>query len=79
MLKKLDRVVENLFARHPSARMIAYWAQRRRFRLAVFVWIVAHALGAITSIHAVMHVRTSQGTIAWVTALNAAPVISLPA
>lgn len=79
MLKKLDRWAAQLFERHPTARVLAHWAQRRRFRVALFLWVVAHALGALTSIHALMHVRTAQGTIAWVTALNAAPVISLPA
>ncbi len=44
-------------------------------------WIVfaAHALGILTSIRAVMEVRTSQGAIAWVIALWSIPYISVPA
>jgi cardiolipin synthase A/B len=35
-------------------------------------------LGALTSIHAILGVRTAQGAIAWATLLNASPYVALP-
>ncbi len=46
--------------------------------LATFL-LVAHVAGALTSVRAVMEVRTPQGTIAWVFALNTVPCVSVPA
>jgi cardiolipin synthase len=41
--------------------------------------VVFHVLGFISSIHAVMGTRTSQGAIAWVISLNTFPYIAVPA
>jgi cardiolipin synthase len=41
--------------------------------------VIAHLVGALTSLRAIMEVRTSQGTIAWVFALNTVPYVSVPA
>lgn len=38
-----------------------------------------HLLGALTSIHAILHVRTSQGAIAWAVSLNTFPYVAVPA
>jgi len=38
-----------------------------------------HTLGFISSIHAVMSTRTSQGAIAWVVSLNTFPYVAVPA
>ncbi|MBZ0113504.1 MAG: cardiolipin synthase [Thermoanaerobaculia bacterium] len=43
------------------------------------VLFVAHFLGALTSISALMSTRTSQGSIAWIMALNTLPLLSVPA
>lgn len=43
------------------------------------VVIVAHVLGALSSIHAIMHTRTEQGTIAWAVSLNTFPYLAVPA
>jgi cardiolipin synthase len=40
--------------------------------------ITLHVLGVIHVIHAVMHVRTSQGTIAWVISLITFPYVAIP-
>ncbi len=49
----------------------------------VTVWVVAgivlYALGIASAVHAVMHGRTTQGTIAWVTAMMLAPWAAVPA
>lgn len=41
--------------------------------------VVAHALGLISSIDAVMTTRTSQGAIAWAVCLNTFPYLAVPA
>ena len=41
--------------------------------------VAFHVLGAISSIHAIMATRTSQGAIAWAVSLNAFPYIAVPA
>ena len=40
---------------------------------------LAHLLGFISSIHAVMSTRTSQGAVAWVVSLNGFPYVAVPA
>src|SRR5687767_13919652 len=79
MIVKLRHWFSDFLERHPSAKILAGWAQRRRVRVLLGLWLVAHLIGALTSVKAIMEVRTAQGAIAWVTALNAAPVISVPA
>jgi cardiolipin synthase len=53
---------------------------KTRKRLIVIIVIaVFHALGFLSSIHAVMSTRTSQGAIAWTVSLNTFPYVALPA
>jgi cardiolipin synthase len=52
--------------------------KRWRRRLAILL-IVAYVIGLGTSLHALMTVRTAQGTIAWVVSLNAMPLFAVPA
>jgi len=40
--------------------------------------LVAHALGLATSVVALLSTRTSQGTVAWLLALNAFPYVAVP-
>ena len=40
---------------------------------------VFHVLGVISSVHAVMGTRTSQGAIAWIVSLNTFPYVAVPA
>ena len=53
-------------------------AKRHRRRLAT-VFVVAHVVGLATSLHALMTVRTPQGTIAWAVSLNTMPLLAVPA
>jgi len=39
---------------------------------------IAHALGILTALHAVMHARTSQGSFAWAIGLVGFPVLAVP-
>ena len=45
----------------------------------VFVVVFFHALGLLSSLHAVMSTRTSQGAIAWAVSLNTFPYLAVPA
>ncbi len=45
----------------------------------IAIVIVFHALGAISSIHALMGTRTAQGAIAWAVSLNTFPYVAVPA
>lgn len=51
----------------------------RRGRVVVVVLGIAHILGAISSVNALMSTRTSQGAIAWIVSLNTLPVVAVPA
>ena len=42
------------------------------------VLLFFHGLGVLLVIHALMNVRTSQGTIAWIVSLLALPWIAVP-
>lgn len=79
MVAKLRAWFAKYQERHPTAQLFAAWARRRRIRLLFAVWMIVHLIGAGTSIHAILNVRTAQGTIAWFFALNAAPFLSVPA
>lgn len=46
--------------------------------LAAGGYLLLHGVGILHVIHALMHVRTSQGTIAWIVSLIAAPTIAIP-
>lgn len=54
---------------------------RRPGRRSVYavILVLAHVSGVITSVKAVMDVRTSQGAIAWVVSLNTMPLVAVPA
>lgn len=45
----------------------------------LYVLLVAHVLGAATSLNALLRSRTPQGTVAWILALNAVPLVAVPA
>jgi len=52
---------------------------RSRRRWVVVLVLVAHLAGALTSLRALLEVRTSQGTIAWMVSLNTFPYLAVPA
>ena len=66
---------------NPFRRPANKWkslAGRRKRWIAAFVFL-AHTVGALTSVEAVMEVRTSQGAIAWAVSLNTFPYVAVPA
>ncbi|MBE7501966.1 MAG: hypothetical protein HS113_17055 [Verrucomicrobiales bacterium] len=62
----------------PPARAVAYVRSRRKRFIALLV-ALAHLVGALTSVQAVMETRTSQGAIAWGFSLNTMPYLAVPA
>src|SRR5688572_17798503 len=73
------RWLHTLTARHPKITAPFKWMQRRRKKLIALFILFAHALGALTSVHAILGVRTSQGAIAWAVSLNTFPYVAVPA
>ena len=66
-------------ARHPRlARWVEQARGRRRAWTTLFI-LFCHLAGALTSVHAVMTVRTAQGAIAWGVSLNTFPYVAVPA
>ena len=52
---------------------------KKRSKFLFTLFVILHIAGFLTSIRAIMDVRTSQGAIAWVISLNTFPSVSLPA
>lgn len=52
--------------------------KRGRRRLLLGFLLFSHALGFVSSLHALMDTRTPQGTVAWIVALNTIPYVSVP-
>ncbi|MEA3456711.1 MAG: cardiolipin synthase, partial [Campylobacterota bacterium] len=50
-----------------------------KFKMWITAALLFHILGFVSSINAVMTVRTSQGAIAWAISLNTMPYIAVPA
>src|SRR6478735_3932787 len=69
MFQRLFRAIDRRF---PKLR--AY-----RKRTIALVVCTFHLLGALTSIRAILDVRTSQGAVAWAISLNTFPYVAVPA
>lgn len=63
---------------HPTAVSPGPAPRPRRRYLIAFL-LVAHLVGLVSSLDALMSTRTAQGTIAWVVSLNAVPYVAVPA
>ena len=61
-----------------SKKWFARAGKNRRALVTGFV-VLAHALGALTSVKALFETRTPQGTIAWIISLNTMPYVAVPA
>ena len=75
----LERHYTGFCRRFPRvARFLGFMRRRRRPLKGLFL-VVAHTLGFVFSIQAVMQTRTEQGAVAWAFALNTVPVAAVPA
>lgn len=61
------------FARKPAKGRQRAWG-----KLAIFVTL-AHVLGLVSSVEALMSSRTSQAAVAWIVSLNTIPYVAVPA
>src|SRR3954470_21220367 len=55
------------------------WLGRHRKARRTLIIAFCHLFGALTSIRAILDVRTSQGAIAWAVSLNTFPYAAVPA
>jgi len=60
------------------AMEFAEWTTHWRPALTVAGLVLVQILGILHAVHALMHVRTSQGTIAWIISLATFPWIAIP-
>ena len=74
----LRRVKSGLAWRNQVGRWIEAAKRRRHMLISLFI-LVCHLAGALTSVHAIMEVRTAQGAIAWAVCLNTFPYVAVPA
>ncbi|HET6407812.1 MAG TPA: cardiolipin synthase [Chthoniobacteraceae bacterium] len=65
--------------RFPRTRDVFTSLRKHRKTRRAMIVVFFHLLGALTSIHAILEVRTSQGAIAWAVSLNAIPYVAVPA
>jgi cardiolipin synthase len=79
MFARIRRTVSKYLDRHPDQKQVASWLRKRKRRVLTWFFIFAHLAGALTSVRAIMEVRTAQGAIAWTVALNTMPYVSVPA
>src|SRR5881296_1580757 len=79
MFEKVRQLLSKCFDRHPVVKRTAGWLRKRKKMLLTWFIIFAHLAGALTSVRAIMEVRTAQGAIAWTVALNTVPYVSVPA
>lgn len=79
MFNRIRSTVARVLDRHPAAKRSVNWMGRRKKLLVSLIIFLAHTAGALTSVRAIMEVRTSQGAIAWAIALNTLPYVSVPA
>ncbi len=81
-----NRIKENIQRRYTGfsrrfprlANFMGFMHNRRRPFRALFM-VLAHTLGFVFSIQAVMQTRTEQGAVAWAFALNTIPALAVPA
>ena len=75
----LRTAARDWISRHPRlARRVDHLNQHRRMLVALFV-LLAHAAGILTSVRAIMEVRTAQGAVAWAISLVTFPYVAVPA
>ena len=72
-------LVDRFMARFPRASAPMRWLRKHRKTRRILFALFLHLLGALTSIHAILGVRTAQGAVAWAVSLNTMPIAAVPA
>lgn len=75
----LSRLKRSLAGRFPRLASGGRYVRKRKKRFLALLLTVAHAVGALTSVQAIMHTRTAQGATAWAIPLNTLPLLAVPA
>lgn len=65
--------------RFPRVGALGRWMQKHRKTRRTLIIVFFHLMGALTSVDAILSVRTAQGAIAWVVSLNTFPYLAVPA
>src|SRR5262245_8386873 len=68
-----------IIERFPKISAPLRWMRTHRKTRRTIIIVGFHILGALTSIDAILGVRTSQGAIAWAVSLNTIPYVAVPA
>ena len=76
---KSSNQLQGWFARHSRFALYAEKARRHRGKLISLLVCGSHLAGLLTSVRAIMEVRTSQGAVAWAVSLNTFPYVAVPA
>ena len=63
----------------PKRRRFRLLPEHHRRKIIAALFFIAHLLGALTSVQAIMQTRTPQGAIAWGISLNTFPYVTVPA
>ncbi|MGB1129844.1 MAG: cardiolipin synthase [Haloferula sp.] len=75
----LDKNCDSNADRATLFRRVLTRLQKKRRKITGATVLIAHVLGAFTSVQAIMETRTSQGAIAWAISLNTIPYVAVPA
>ncbi len=79
MVAILSRWKDSFQARFPKVHAVLRYVRRRRKRFLALFLTLAHTVGALTSVQAIMNTRTAQGAVAWAVSLNTFPYVAVPA
>src|SRR5213083_2372984 len=72
-------LLDQFIARFPRSAGPLLWLRKHRKTRQTLLIAFCHLLGALTSVHAILGVRPSQGAIAWAVSLNTFPYLAVPA
>ncbi len=76
---RMKQKAADILSRIPFLSRVYRWGNAHRKAVTRTIVVVAHLLGALTSVKAIMETRTSQGAVAWAVSLNTCPYIAVPA
>jgi cardiolipin synthase len=75
----LAALLVRITSQFPHAGRGLRWLRKHRKTRRTLIIVFFHLLGALTSIHAILSVRTAQGAVAWAVSLNTVPYLAVPA
>lgn len=70
--------VQQVYMRNARLRRAVAWARYHRRSVTATILVLAHLLGAASSVNVLAEPRTPQGAIAWIISLNTFPYLAVP-